>query len=211
MATRAETEITGGKVDIQRGNLTFGAEASRRRWDSRTMLAGRKYDPQAPLPDAIIQVAGAFAAYAVDAGDRWRLEAGARLDHASSHVERVAREHEPVPRVPRDDRRRSATDVLPVGYGRATWRHDSGWTLGVGVGHAARVPDQQERFYALQRAGSDWVGNPTLSPSRNTGARRGVPLHAARRQRQRCPSSATGSHDHLLVTDVVRVRRWSPA
>jgi iron complex outermembrane receptor protein len=31
------------------------------------------------------------------------------------------------------------------------------------------MPDQQERFYALMRAGSDWVGNPHLSPSRNTG------------------------------------------
>ena len=203
MATRAETEITGGKVDIQRGNLTFGAEASRRRWDSRTMLAGRKYDPQAPLPDAIIQVAGAFAAYAVDAGDRWRLEAGARLDQASSRAnESLANTN--LYLAYHGTAATSATDVLPVGYGRAKWRHDSGVTLGFGVGHAARVPDQQERFYALQRAGSDWVGNPTLSPSRNTGA------DAEFRYARRGASASVSVfgyrvQDHLLVTDVVRV------
>ena len=86
MATRAKTEITGGKVELQRGNVSFGAEALRRRWDSRTMLAGRKYDPQAALPDAVLTVAGAFAAYGVDLGQRWRLEAGGRIDHASSDV-----------------------------------------------------------------------------------------------------------------------------
>ncbi len=33
-----------------------------------------------------------------------------------------------------------------------------------------RVPDPAERYFALKRAGSDWVGNPGLLPTRNTGA-----------------------------------------
>jgi iron complex outermembrane receptor protein len=40
----------------------------------------------------------------------------------------------------------------------------------VGVGHTVRVPDARERYFALQRKGSDWVGNPELKPSRNSGA-----------------------------------------
>jgi len=32
-----------------------------------------------------------------------------------------------------------------------------------------RVPEASERYYALKRMGSDWVGNPDLAPSRNTG------------------------------------------
>jgi len=37
------------------------------------------------------------------------------------------------------------------------------------VGHAARVPEATERYLALKRMGTDWVGNPDLVPSRNTG------------------------------------------
>jgi iron complex outermembrane recepter protein len=36
------------------------------------------------------------------------------------------------------------------------------------VGHAARAPEATERYLALRRAGTDWVGNPGLEPSRNT-------------------------------------------
>jgi len=31
------------------------------------------------------------------------------------------------------------------------------------------VPDARERYFALKRMGTDWVGNPELKPSRNTG------------------------------------------
>jgi iron complex outermembrane receptor protein len=36
------------------------------------------------------------------------------------------------------------------------------------VGHAARAPEATERYLALRRMGTDWVGNPDLAPSRNT-------------------------------------------
>jgi iron complex outermembrane receptor protein len=38
----------------------------------------------------------------------------------------------------------------------------------VGVGRTTRLPDPQERFFALRRMGSDWVGNPGLQPTANT-------------------------------------------
>jgi iron complex outermembrane receptor protein len=41
--------------------------------------------------------------------------------------------------------------------------------LSGGLGHTVRVPEHSERFFALKRKGADWVGNPELSPSRNTG------------------------------------------
>jgi iron complex outermembrane receptor protein len=168
MATRAQTEIAGGRVEIQRGSVGFGAELSRRRWDARTELAGRKYQPQASLPDAVIDVGGAFVSYGADWGARWRFEAGGRLDYASSDVDRSIA-NTALYLAYHGTAETHATDVLPVGYGRVTWRTEDGWTLGFGLGHAARLPDQQERYYALQRMGSDWVGNPALVPSRNTG------------------------------------------
>ena len=43
-----------------------------------------------------------------------------------------------------------------------------------GVGHTVRVPDPQERYFALRRNGSDWVGNPFLEPTTNTGIELGA-------------------------------------
>lgn len=62
----------------------------------------------------------------------------------------------------------SRTDVLPAGRLRIAWQSGS-VRLGAGLGHTARVAEGNERFYALQRAGADWVGNPALEPARNTG------------------------------------------
>ena len=62
----------------------------------------------------------------------------------------------------------SASDTLPGGKLRLSWR-SGGWELGAGVGHAARPPEASERYTALRRAGTDWVGNPDLVATRNTG------------------------------------------
>mgnify|MGYP000966315109 CR=1 FL=1 len=37
------------------------------------------------------------------------------------------------------------------------------------VGQTARVAEANERFYALRRMGTDWVGSPDLAPALNTG------------------------------------------
>ena len=44
-----------------------------------------------------------------------------------------------------------------------------GVELAATLGHAERAPDADERFFALKRMGTDWVGQPTLDPARNTG------------------------------------------
>jgi len=44
-----------------------------------------------------------------------------------------------------------------------------GVKLSAGLGHVSQVPEPTERYFALKRKGADWVGNPELSPSRNTG------------------------------------------
>jgi iron complex outermembrane receptor protein len=119
------------------------------------------------MPDVTIDVAGAFATYSAAVGSRWRLEAGARIDRADSAAD-PALANTALYAAYHGTRETSVSDTLPVGYVRARWRTD-GWSVLAGAGHSVRLPDQQERFYALKRMGSDWVGNPSLDPSRNTG------------------------------------------
>jgi iron complex outermembrane receptor protein len=168
MATRANTSIGGGRAEVERGALSLGIEASRRTWDTRTLLAMLDYAPQAPLPDVTIEVAGAFAAWSAAPSRRWTLETGARLDRAVTTADPGLADTDLYLAYHGTTTTR-ATDVLPTAYGRARWRPDAGWSATASLGHSARLPDQQERFYALRRAGSDWVGNPALSPARNTG------------------------------------------
>jgi iron complex outermembrane receptor protein len=120
------------------------------------------------LPDVTIDVAGAFATLAAAAGGGWTLESGARLDRAATAAD-PALANTGLYLAYHGTTATRATDVLPTAYARARWRHDTGWSAMAGAGHSARLPDQQERFYALKRMGSDWVGNPALAPARNTG------------------------------------------
>jgi iron complex outermembrane receptor protein len=62
----------------------------------------------------------------------------------------------------------SRDDVLPSGRVRLA-RKTGALQFGLGLGHTERVAEANERFFALQRSGSDWVGNPDLAPVRNTG------------------------------------------
>jgi len=60
-------------------------------------------------------------------------------------------------------------DVFPSGHVLLVYALPSGLEFRAGAGHTVRVPDARERYFALKRSGSDWVGNPDLDPSRNTG------------------------------------------
>jgi iron complex outermembrane receptor protein len=168
MGTRADTGVAGGRAEIQRGSMAFGFEASRRNWNTSTMLAMLNYAPQAALPDVTMDVAGAFATYSrTDAGP-WGVEAGARVDRASTTADPLLA-NVTLFQAYHGTSVTHATDILPTGYARARWRGHHGWSGMFGLGHSTRLPDQQERFYGLKRMGADWVGNPGLEPSRNTG------------------------------------------
>jgi iron complex outermembrane receptor protein len=68
----------------------------------------------------------------------------------------------------------SKTNNFASGNARLSYRSGFGLEIGGGVGHTVRVPDARERYFALKRMGTDWVGNPMLEPSRNTGFDGGV-------------------------------------
>ncbi len=167
MATRADTRTAGGKAELVLRGLTLGLEAYERRWDATNEMAGSTYAPQAMIPDVPVRVAGGFAEYQRVLGRGFALSAGARLDRARSQAD-AAKANTVLYDAYQGTHALSATDVLPGGKLRLAWRR-GGLEVAAGVGHAARAPEATERYLALRRMGTDWVGNPDLSPSRNTG------------------------------------------
>ncbi len=74
----------------------------------------------------------------------------------------------------------SAADTYPSGKVRVAYQPAASLTITGGLGHTVRVPDPQERYFALRRMGSDWVGNPFLVPTMNTGVELGASWRAGR-------------------------------
>jgi iron complex outermembrane receptor protein len=166
MGTRAATQTAGGKAEAVLGSLAIGLEGYERRWDATNEMASAAYEPQGMIPDVSVRVAGAFAEYERALG-RGTLAAGVRIDRARSEAD-AARAPLSLYEAYQGTRTLSATDTLPSGKLRFTWRRGA-WEVGGGVGHAARVPEASERYLGLRRMGTDWVGSPDLRPSRNTG------------------------------------------
>jgi iron complex outermembrane receptor protein len=172
MGTDAATRTTGGRVEGSSGGVTAGLEVVRRAWTSETLLAGRQYMAQASLPDVVFHTAGAFADWRRAIGSRMTLEIGARLDHVDSRAD-GALANTTLYQAYHGTRRTSRQDVLPAAKARLTGQAGP-FQLSLSAGHTARVAEANERFFAMQRAGSDWVGNPDLRPARNTGVEAGA-------------------------------------
>ena len=126
-----------------------------------------------------VDVLGAYAEYSRIIGDRVLLEAGARYDVAWS----VADEEKANTNLAwayLEDRSLSARDQLPSGKLRVAWRPRDRFEVSVSVGHTARVPEPSERYFAVKKPKVDWVGDPGLRPSRNTGGEAAVAWRGSR-------------------------------
>ena len=175
MGTMAGTETFGGKFEIKFLTLVVGLEAFRRQWDTTTQMAGGGYAPQYSIPDVKADTAGVYADYGIFVLKRLRLNLGARIDTSKS-VADAAKANVGLYYAYNSARRTSATDTYPSGSARLSFQISSALEINASVGHTVRVPDARERFFALRRMGSDWVGNPDLKPSRNTGINAGFSL-----------------------------------
>jgi iron complex outermembrane receptor protein len=166
MGTQAETRTAGGKVEAVLGGLTLGIEGYERFWDATNEMAGSAYAPQAMIPGVTVRTGGMFAEYVRSLGRGLALSAGARLDAARSEAD-AARANTSLYEAYQATSALTRDDTLPAGKVRLAWRHGA-FEIAGGVGHTARVPEANERYLALRRTGTDWVGNPDLEPSRNT-------------------------------------------
>ncbi|MGD8896207.1 MAG: TonB-dependent receptor [Acidobacteriota bacterium] len=173
MGTHARAVTWGGKVGGRIGRTTAGVELYRRYWDAETELRALGYVPQPSIPGVTVDVLGVYAEYSRIIGNRVLLEAGARYDLASSAADEQKADTD-LAWAYLEDRSLSAGDQLPSGKLRIAWRPVDGLQLSLAVGHTARVPEPSERYFALRKMGADWVGDPGLRPSRNTGGEAAV-------------------------------------
>jgi iron complex outermembrane receptor protein len=175
MGTQAGTKAIGGRFETSLGEVAVGLEAFRRQWNATTQLAPSGYTPQFSIPDVRTDSFGLYSQYSRSLSDRLRLSLGGRLDTITSAAD-PSRANTNLYFAYNSTRSTSATDTLPSGNVRLSYQIPAGIEFSGGVGHTARVPDPRERYFALRRMGTDWVGNPALEPSRNTGVDAGVSL-----------------------------------
>jgi iron complex outermembrane recepter protein len=173
MATQADTMTTGAHAEVVIRGVTTGVELFRRAWDATTVMAGSKYVPQYGIPFVNIDNIGAFVEYERPIGDRTTLSAGGRVDWSRSAAD-AAKANTDLYYAYQGTRAVSASDAGPSGKARVVRRVGDRLEISAGVGHTFRVPDPQERYFALKRMGNDWVGNPLLTPTTNTGLQLGA-------------------------------------
>jgi iron complex outermembrane receptor protein len=200
MESLASSGMTGGKVEgsIGKSNpITVGVDVYSRLWDATTTRLARAtgiYGTQASIPDVNVVDLGLYGEYAYRIDDAWRISAGVRLDVATStaRLDRIPAEQASVVLAQwalfyGPGMRQTANDVLVSGNVQADWQVSEPVSLYAGVGSAARVPDPQERYFALSGSRSPtgtWmagrVGFPELAPPRNNELDLGVKLATSR-------------------------------
>lgn len=179
MGSFAGSRSLGGRIEAELPNMVVGAEAYDRGWSVvSTMLMQGAYSAQPTLPDVRMIVGGIYAQYRRSFG-RLNVAMGARVDAANSEA-RSRSLNTDIFWAYHNTRSTSATDANPSGNVRLTWLLPRGVELFAGVGSTVRLPDPEERYYAAKKAGSDWVGNPTLAPTRNDEADLGMNVRSRR-------------------------------
>jgi iron complex outermembrane recepter protein len=180
MATDADALAVEARARLElRAGWRVGWVAERRDWASTTRLAGRGYRPQASLPETRADTFGLYADRRQRVAESVELGYGVRVERAATSA---------TPELADSDlyaayhatRDLAADDLLLSGNVDLAWTPTERWRLTAKLGSVERSPDGQERYFALRRMGSDWVGNPTLVPMRNSALELGA-RHAGER------------------------------
>jgi iron complex outermembrane recepter protein len=213
MATDARTWTQGVKAEATLSGVTAGVETYRREWNAETQMAGMKYQPQYSIPDVVIMSYGVFAEYTRHLGSSVTLDAGGRVDVTSSEAD-ASKANTALYMAYQGRSQTFASDTYPTGKIRLAYKASENLTLNAGLGHTVRVPDPQERYFALKRAGTDWVGNPFLVPTTNTGVEVGAAWRAGRlflnvAAHRDALSNNIGVYDQVRVASVAGVMNSS--
>ncbi|HIQ49329.1 MAG TPA: TonB-dependent receptor [Aquifex aeolicus] len=173
MGTLAKSKVYGFKSEYKLKNLSFGIDTFYRYWEAQTTMFMGTYKTQNTIPDVDVINVGLFWEYKDKLSNRLKLVAGIRVDYTKTQADsRKANKTLYLHYHGTDDV--SQTDFYPSGNIQFFYSLTKGLELFMGLGSAVRVPDPQERYFALDRMGDteteigDWVGNPKLDPERNT-------------------------------------------
>ncbi len=168
MATDAKTKTYGGRLETQVKDFKVGLEAYRRNWDATNyMRMMSDIKGQFVIPDVDTTSLGLYGEYRRMLSEKTRLVAGIRLDTAETKAD-SSKANTDLYYAYKNTRSTSKTDTYPSGNIQLFYEPTKGIEFFAGLGHSVRIPDPQERYFAMKRMGSDWVGNPNLKPSRNT-------------------------------------------
>ena len=198
MESLASSGMWGGKLEGVIGKSspwTFGADVYSRTWDATTTRrrAG-VYGTEASIPDVSVVDVGAYGSYQHRFDEAWKASAGVRLDWASSTARLYLLPADQASAVLAQwalfygpGQPQTTDQLLASGNVQVDWQVSEPVALYLGVGTAARVPDPQERFFALSGARSGtgaWmpgrVGYPGIQAPRNNELDLGVKLSSGR-------------------------------
>lgn len=188
MQTGARSTTSGGALETDlclfgeeaavSGTTTLGVELLHRGWEATTTRFRRPistYVAESSMPHVSALGVGVWARHEEELASDVTLTVGARFDHSrtDSGVDRSA-----LWSLYFVDPPRSADDNWPSGFALLDWSFAEDWSTFVGGGHAQRVPDGEERYFALLRGGTaaspDRIGNPSLPTVKNTEVDLGV-------------------------------------
>ncbi len=174
---------SGGKVQAELegwGKTLIGVDAYSRKWNfETTMRMGTgMYMAQASIPDVDIRDIGAYLEHHHSLNSRLNFVAGVRYDSAETlaHIDRTALYTPYFGNAPL-----SSKENLFGGNLQLTYRVSDNMKLFAGFGHSERLPDANERYFALQTSGTsanpDRISNPSLKPVKSNEFDLGVDIN----------------------------------
>jgi iron complex outermembrane receptor protein len=216
METLARSQILGGRVRGQIGKeapISTGLDVVAREWRATTTRfnrAAKQYAAESSIPDVTVTGAGAWAKHERPLANALDLSVGLRLDAVWSRAAQGDSVAALFANYAVDGRSPplESFDLWPGGDVQLAWRPSQVISLWAGLGHSARAPDHQERYFALSGspatatapAKAGRIGRPDLRPMRNTELDVGVGVSTSR---VAAKAQLFGAH----VTDAILVAK----
>ncbi|WP_461832379.1 TonB-dependent receptor [Aquifex sp.] len=184
METYAKSKVYGFKGSYKIRGITLGVDTFYRYWEATTTMYMRNkgmYKSQDTIPNVDTINIGLFFEHKKKLNKRLKLLYGLRVDYTKMKADKYkanVKLYEHYHGTKDTDK----SNFYPSGNIQLFYEIKKGLELFAGVGSAVRVPDPQERYFALDRMGKmearygDWVGNPNLDPERNTEMDLGLKL-----------------------------------
>jgi len=151
METNAESKTYGGRLEANLGDLTLGFEAYKRNWDAVNYMGMMT---QYVIPNVDTESFGLYGEYKRNLSDKLRLVTGLRLDTTKTKAD-SSKANTNLYFDYKDTTSTSKTDTYPSGNIQLFYELQKGTELFVGLGNSVRVPDAQERYFALAPMGGN--------------------------------------------------------
>ena len=168
MRTETEASVWDEQLEARfRGGWTAGVDAYQRGWDATTRMVGAGgMRVMRSLPDTSLDMLALWARHERPLTPALRLRAGARVESAAGSAD-PALADTALYLAYHGTTATSHRDTYASGHLGLVWQPVPAWELSATLGRAVRPPGPEERYFALRRMGTDWVGDPGLDPAVN--------------------------------------------